>query len=228
MPDDPNTNPDNKGGDNNNNDGGKGNDPSKTNNQPSTIDISKLGDEDLAKVLEDPRLWKLPRIQELNERAKAAKKYESEQKAAEEAKLKEQGKLQELTERLQKERDEAINKFNSTLVDMKIQSEATKLGAIDTEAVLKLIDRSTLKPDENGNITGLEDAVKALQTSKPYLFGKPGTVSLGNPTNPGQDNNNNVRRFKHSQIQDPEFYKANEKEILQAYKLGLIENDLAQ
>lgn len=205
--------------------GDEGNDPTKP-VVTTPLDISKLGDEDLAKVLEDPRLWKLPRIAELNERAKVAKKLEAEKNAAEEAKLKEQGKLTELNERLTKERDEAINRANTTQIEMRIASEASKLGAIDTEAVLKLIDRGTIKLDDNGNITGLEEAVKALQTSKSYLFGKPGQAPLGNPTNPGADNSD-VRRFKHSQIQDPAFYKANEAEIDKAMRLGLIEDDLA-
>ena len=136
--------------------------------------------------------------------------------------------MTELNERLTKERDEAIAKANNTLMEMKIASEATKLGAVDTEAVLKLIDRSSIKVDENGLTTGVEEAVKALQTGKTYLFGKPGQPNIGNPTNPGTDTNQQVRRFKHSEIKDPEFYKANQAEIDKAFRLGLNEDDLAQ
>lgn len=199
----------------------------KTSSSEPTFDLSQLSDEDFNKILEDPRLWKTQRITKLRERANKADKYEAEASKAEETRLKEEGKLQELAERLEKERDEALAKANDTLIDMRIAQEATKLGAVDSEAVLKLIDRNQIQVNEEGEISGIEESVKSLQTNKGYLFGEAGTTSVGSGSNPGSDTNTNARRFKHSQIQDPFFYRENEKEILEAVAQGRVEDDIA-
>lgn len=204
----------------------QGTDPKKTQSNDATFDASKLSDEDFKKVLEDPRLWQTERITKLRDRAKKADKYEADQSKAEEARLKEEGKLKELAERLEKERDEALAKANNTLIDMRIAQEATKLGAVDTEAVLALIDRGQISVSDEGEITGIEESVKSLQTNKGYLFGEAGTTSVGSGSNPGSDTNTNARRFKHSQIQDPVFYRENEKEILEAIAQGRVEDDI--
>ena len=108
------------------------------------------------------------------------------------------------------------------------EDAAIKAGATDTEAVLKLIDRYKIKTGENDQVTGVDEAVNALLTAKPYLKGKTGNVTIGAGTAPGQGGQDAPKRFKKSQIMDTEFYRKNEKDILQAAKLNLIENDVDQ
>lgn len=192
----------------------------------STLDVSSLSDEDLPKVLEDPRIWKTSRLQKLRERAKLADELEAKQKQVEEKQLKDQGKWKEVAEKLEKERDEARATAQTTGVNMKIQQVANKLGAVDSEDILKLIDRGNISINDDGEITGVDEAVKALAENKPHLFGEKQTMRIGSGTNPPSDATANVRRFKHSQIRQPEFFKENEQEILQAIKLGLVEDDL--
>lgn len=241
MPDPiPNTNnnqdPANPGGDNKNNlnndnkggDGGSGADPTKT--EPTgtqAFDPSKIGDDDFDKVFEDPRVWKHPRFKSLNDRAKKADEYEKAEKAREEQELEKKGKHEELAKKAQEERDEWQKKYTQSQVNNSIQAEAAKLGVVDLEAVLKLINRDSITVGDDGTVSGAEDAVKALLESKPYLKGKAGQVKLGSPTNPGE-NTDNIKRFKLSQIQDPTFYRENEKDIMAAMKAGLIEDDIKQ
>lgn len=192
----------------------------------STLDVSKLSDEDVPKILEDPRIWKTSRLQKLRERAKLADELEAKQKQAEEKQLKEQGKWQEMAMKLEKERDEALTKMQQTTVNMKIQQIANSLGAVDAEDILKLVDRTQISINDDGEVTGVDEAVKALVESKPHLFGEKQPTRVGSGTNPSSDASANVRRFKHSQIRNPEFFRENEQEILTAIKLGLVEDDL--
>lgn len=236
MPEDTTNNNNNNGGganqnqnNNNNSNNGGGNDTSKkTDTQVTTaLDLSKIGDEDFSKIFDDPRLWKHPRFSTLNERAKKADEYEATQKQAEEETLKKKGEFETLAKKAQDERDEWKNKYTTAQIDNSIQAEAAKAGVVDLEAVLKLIDRNNLKVGDDGKVVGVEEAVKSLLEGKPYLKGKPGVTKVGNATNPGE-NTDNLKRFKLSQLQDPVFYRANEKDIEEARKHGLIENDLNQ
>lgn len=190
----------------------------------NNFDPSKLTDEQLGKLYEDPRLYNHPRFKELAAAKKERDQLVLEKSEAEKKKLAEDGKFKELAEAAQKERDEAIQNLNNTKVESAIERTAAKLGAVDAEAVAKLLDRTNVKIDDTGTITGVEDAIKALQTSKPYLFGKGATATMGNPTNPSTSNAG--IRYKKSQLQNAAFYQANEKDIMLAYKEGRIDNDL--
>lgn len=214
---------------NSKNDGGSGTDPTKNvNTTGQTLDLTKVGDEDFNKVFDDPRLFKHPRFKSLADRAKQADAMEKEKQAAEEKRLADAKKFEELAAKRAGERDTWKTKYTQSLQDNRIIAQAMKAGASDTEAVLKLIDRAKIKTDDNGEVSGVEEAVNALLTAKPYLKGKPGNVTIGAGTAPGQGGQDAPKRFKLSQIQDPAFYRKNEKDILQAAKLNLIEDDVNQ
>ena len=70
-----------------------------------------------------------------------------------------------------KERDEAIGKYNTSLVDNLIITESAKKGITDLDAAKKLIERATIKVNEDGTVTGVTEAVDALVKDKPYLVG---------------------------------------------------------
>lgn len=187
---------------------------------------SELSDEDFGKIFEDERLWKHDRFKQLNERAKQADKFEAEKKAADEKAMQEQGKWKELAEKKEAEANEARTKLEQAITNNKIIVEAAKLGVVDNEAVLALISRTGIKVNDKGEIEGVVEALTALLESKPYLKGTASQPTLGGGTNPGNPGNTAPKKFKASQIKDVAFYRENEKDILQAMKLGLIENDL--
>ncbi|MBN2262638.1 MAG: hypothetical protein JW735_06990 [Prolixibacteraceae bacterium] len=210
-----------------NKESGAGTDPTKT-SSPASTDKGKTKDGENAfdeKVFDDPRLWTHPRFKSLNERAKKADELEKAQSEAEEKRLQEAKKFEELANKRAQERDEVKSKYTQSLQDNRIITEATKIGVVDIEAVLKLVDRSNIRIDDNGIATGVVEAVQALVTDKPYLKGK-ANVTIGSPTNPGADADNQPKKFKLSQLQDATFYRDNEKDIAEAYKAGLIEDDM--
>jgi hypothetical protein len=177
-------------------------------------------------VFENPQLWTHPRFKSLNERAKMADKLEKQLSDAEEAKLADAKKFEELATKRAQERDEVSKKYTQSLQDNRILIEATKIGVVDTDAVLKLVDRSNIHIDDNGVTTGVIEAVQALVATKPYLKGRTGTITIGSPTNPGADSGNQPSKFKLSQLQDAAFFREHEKEIHEAYKNHLIEDDM--
>ena len=211
------------------NGGSGGTDPNNNvNTSGQTLDLSKVGDADFEKIYDDPRLFKHPRFKSLADRAKKADDLEKQQQADEELRLKNAKKFEELAEKRKVEGEGWKSKYFQSVQDNSIIASAVKAGAADTEAVLKLIDRSKVKTGDNDQISGVDEAVSTLLTAKPYLKGKPGNVTIGAGTAPGQGGQDAPKRFKLSQIQDPEFYRKNEKDILQAVKLNLVENDVNQ
>lgn len=179
------------------------------------------------KVFDDPRLWQHPRFKSLNERAKKADLLEKQQAEAEENRLAEAKKFEELANKRATERDTIASKYTASQQDNRIISEASKVGVVDIETVLKLVDRSAIHVDENGVVTGAVEAVQALLAAKPFLKGK-ATTKIGSDTNPGDDTDTGAKKFKLSQIQNPVFYREHEKDILAAYKAGLIEDDMTK
>lgn len=190
-----------------------------------SFDPSKIGDEDFAKVLEDPRLWNQPRIKELREAQKLLKTQQTEAEKAEQERLKKQGEFQTLAEQNEKKALDWQNKYTTALTDNAIMAEASKKGVTDLDAAKKLLDRSKLTVDENGNVQGAAEAVEQLVKDKPYLVGGAAQPTVGSPTNPANPGGNG--QFKLSQLQDPAFYQANQAAIQKAMATpGAIIDDL--
>lgn len=213
-----------------NQDGGKGTDPKQNANPTQPNAEAPKGGENTfdEKVFDDPRLWTHPRFKSLNERAKKADALEKAQAEAEEKRLQDAKKFEELATKRAQERDAISSKYTLAVQDNRIITEATKVGVVDIETVLKLVDRANIVIDENGNVSGVSEAVQSLLTAKPFLKGKAGATTIGSPTNPGADANADLKKFKLSQLQNPEFYRANEKDITAAFKAGLIEDDVTK
>lgn len=226
-PGDANLNNNNAAGGQPGNQPGSGNDPVK-NGQPGSseqFDPSKISDQDFAKIFSDKRLWDHDRFKSLNDKAKKADEYEKAEAQRKQEELQKKGEW----ETIAKQKDEEIKgikeKYQTAQINNQVIAEAIKLGVVDTEAVTKLVDRGLIKVDEDGNISGVAEAVKSLTDSKPYLIGQPMRPQMGGGTNPG-NNNPSVPRFKASQLQDVKFYREHESEIMEAMRLGLIENDI--
>lgn len=204
----------------------------KTNPEPEkkliekpAFDPTTLSDEDFAKIFSDERIWKNDRFKELNEEAKKGRQLTKLQEQENEKKLLEEKKYQEVIDAQKKQIEELEGKVTFTVMESVIKAEAQKLGVVDAEVVAKLIDRTNVKVNPDGSITGVAEAVKSLTDSKPYLLGKPATTTIGTGTNPGNGGNASPK-FKLSQLQDASFYQANEKEITEALKNNMVENDM--
>lgn len=116
--------------------------------------------------------------------SQAEEKRQSEltdlQKAQEQAQQFE-AKVQELTAQLEAER----TKSQDQALKATYKQVASSFGIVDVEAALILSDLSAVSFDENGEVIGVEDAVKKLIEHKPYLVAKKQTQPIGTATNGG-------------------------------------------
>jgi hypothetical protein len=151
---------------------------------------------------------------------------EKERAEAEEKRLADAKKFEELATKRAQERDEIKSKYTSQLQNNRIITEATKIGVVDIDIVLQLVDRSAITINDDGSVSGVEQAIQTLLSAKPFLKGKGSQAPIGSPSSPGDDANSDVKTFKLSQLRDPAFYREHEKEIEAAYKAGKIEDDL--
>lgn len=212
-----------------------GADQDKTDNQqkPSDktneeFDPKSLSDEQFDKVFNDERVFRHSRFKELAAKAKRAEELEKAQSEAENKSLEEQKKFEELANKRLTENEELQKKLENMQVTQAISAKASTLGIVDLEAAAVLINRDgiTIK---DGAVEGVDEALKQLVESKPYLVSKGGSKPIGSPSNPGSDaTDQGTKKYKLSQIQDHKFFKENEKDILEAIRLNLVEDDVNQ
>jgi predicted nuclease with TOPRIM domain len=82
---------------------------------------------------------------------------------------------EELVKNLQ-DANEKLNQQNEKIKEMSflnaIHLQATKMNGKNIDAVSRLVDRKSLMMLEDGTIIGLEEQLKTLRESKPFLFGE--------------------------------------------------------
>jgi len=100
-------------------------------------------------------------------KAKAAKLDELE-----ESNRSELEKAQARAEAAEKAAAAAAERVRQTNLRSAVISAASTAGAVDPDAGFKIIDQDAVTVGDDGQVTGAEEAVKALLESKPYLVGQ--------------------------------------------------------
>lgn len=177
-----------------------------------------LTDEQLAAAFQHPR------FKELTQQAQRAKELDKQIKEAEEKKLQDEKKWEELAAK----RSDEISTLRSSMINAEIRAEAARLGAVNPQIVANSLNLDGVDVDDNGNLTGVKEALEALKESDPYLFNSSNnnnnqTKRVGSPTNPG--GNNTGYKFTMSQIKDQKFYQEHRKEIGEALRMGQVDKD---
>jgi len=127
-----------------------------------------------------------PRFKELAQSKQELDELKASLAKDEEAKLTKNQEYQKLLEKRDAELAEAKTKASELQLQVAIERAAVAAGVTDTEAAIKLIDRSKVQQGKDGTITGVEDAVKALIATRPYLVTGTAKVNIGSGTNPDQ------------------------------------------
>lgn len=97
-------------------------------------------------------------------------------------------KAQEAAKKAEEEKQKALAAANERLIKAEVKVVSTQLGIVDPDAAYALMDRSGVKVDDAGNVTGVKEALEALLKVKTYLKGGTATGSVGSPSNPGAGN----------------------------------------
>jgi len=99
--------------------------------------------------------------------ADEANKTEAEKIAAKLAKLEERAAQAET------ERDAALARAQETLIRAELKNAAAAAGFLDPADVMRFIDRSAITINEQGEVEGVETAIKELVKAKPYSYKPP-------------------------------------------------------
>lgn len=189
------------------------------------IDLTKLSTDELTKALENPNFFNIPRVKELLEKSKQADKLAEDQRKADEQKLKDEKKWEELSTQKEAENAKLKEQIQTASINQALMGKLAGEKAIDLDAALKLIDRSKLVVDDNGNVTGVDEAISALKQEKAYLFGEGGNQSVGAASNSSNNSGETgVQKFKRSQLTQT-FINENKDAVMKAMNAGLIEDD---
>jgi hypothetical protein len=130
-------------------------------------------DEIIAKRLErerkkqaelDEKLKRLEALEKAEEERRKAEMTEAERLKAEKEEA--EKKAQEAAEQVKKAQESAQQR----IINTEIRSVARVLNANDPNDVLALIDKSGIEIDDDGNVKGVDEAVKALKEAKPWMF----------------------------------------------------------
>lgn len=132
---------------------------------PTIKSIMDGGADAIAKLLEAKRTANA----EAKDHRLALEKINIEKSDAEKKQLEADGKYKELAEKAEAEATALKKKTDELFIDQALQVAAMKEGIVDIDGT-KLADRSKITIDEAHNVTGAEEAIKALKTDKPYLF----------------------------------------------------------
>ena len=106
-----------------------------------------------------------PKYQELRQKAEAFDKLQEE-------KLSELERERKAREKAEKEAAERIEAANRRLIQAAVLAEATKQQAIKPEHMHRLIDLDGVTVGDDGQVTGVEEAVKAFLDANPEYVGK--------------------------------------------------------
>lgn len=193
--------------------------------QAPQVDLTKLSADELNKVLENPNFFNIPRVKELREKAAQADKLAADQAKAEEDKLKADKKWEELSTQKEAENAKLREQIQTSNINQALMGKLAGEKVVDLDGALKLIDRGNIQVDDNGNVTGVDEAINSLKTDKAYLFGEQQQPQVGTPSNPsGGQAPTGPTKFKRSQLTQ-EFIAANRDAVYEAMKTGQIEDD---
>lgn len=120
---------------------------------------------------------------------KRLRESEGKVKEFEEAQLSEQERQQKRLAELEQAYNAAEERLRESSLSVDVTHEAVRLGVIDPEAVVKLIDKTGLEYDlESNSWSGIEEAVASLIEDKPYLVKQeaPPVAKDAAPANPAR------------------------------------------
>ena len=149
--------------------------------EPAAEEVAKTFSADYVKALRDE-----------SKDHRLARKAAEEKAAATELKFKKFLELKDTDElddskitayqtKHQQEVTAAMQKANDRL----LQAEVKSLEGYDSKLILRLLDKSKVKIDEDGNITGLKETVEELAKEFPAILKTAPSTSPANPPNAG-------------------------------------------
>jgi hypothetical protein len=115
------------------------------------------------------------KFRQMNSELKARIDASENEKLAQEGKWKEMAaKEKERADKAEKEAREKHARFALRTVETQVKAEAAKLGCVDSDALLKLMDLNELEVDDEYQVdqSAMKSVIEKLKKEKSYLFPK--------------------------------------------------------
>jgi len=137
------------------------------------------GGEDSRSIDSLPK-WAQKHIKELrDESAKYRTRAKEQEEAQRKAQLTEEERIRE--EAAEQARQEERTKANERLLSVQVRAKLAENGIVNPEKSARLLDHDNLSVDDDGEVTGLDEAVEQLKTEFPNLVQRPNTQpNIGN------------------------------------------------
>ena len=132
-------------------------------------------------------------------------------------------KAQEAARKASEERDTARSEVQEMSKRTAVFAAAVKAGAVDPDAVHALLDKNAVTIGNDGQVTGADEAVKALLESKPYLVGKPASAGTGSADGGSRGNGDGPKQFTKDELSS-----MTPQQIVAARKAGQLKTALGQ
>lgn len=144
----------------------------------------------------DAKLKRLEEFEKAEEERKKAEMSEAERLKAEKEEAAK--KAEEATEQAKKAQESA----NQRILNTEIRSVARALNANDPADVLALLDKSGIEMDDEGNVVGVEEAVKSLKEAKPWMFKQVLGADAAGGSNPAKNPSVNELTAKEKELEE--------------------------
>lgn len=123
---------------------------------------------------------------------KEIKSLLNEKKAKEDAELSEIERVKNRAQEAERQLQELQNALKQKTLRVSVVEHAIKLNIVDPDAAFKLIDHESISFDERGEAVGVEDALKELVKTKPYLV-RDMSASSANPARQSVTSEDQIR-----------------------------------
>lgn len=181
----------------------------KPNDKSGSTEGKTFTQADIDRILKERLDREKSKQAETADRLKKLEEYEAAEEERKKAEMSEAERLKAEKEEASKKAEEASESAkkateaaNKRILDSEIRSIARSLHANDVNDVLVLIDREGVEIDDDGNVKGVEDAVKALKESKPWNFKAPVGADASGGSNPQKTHDGTEIAAKEKELAD--------------------------
>ncbi|MFJ5716539.1 phage scaffolding protein [Neobacillus sp. NPDC093127] len=165
--------------------------------------------EELDKIVADRLAREKKKFADYDEKAKKLEELEKAEADRKKSQMDEAERLKLEKEEADKKALDAEEKVkkaqeaaNQRILNTEIKSIARALNANDPTDVLALLDKSSIEIDDEGDVKGVEEAVKALKETKPWMFKAAIGADAGGGGNPAKHPNPNELTVKEKELAD--------------------------
>lgn len=171
--------------------------------QEQEKEVKMLTQEEVDRILSERIARERKKYADYEELKAKALEYEKKLEEQRLAELSEKERAEEIAKKYEEERNQyakQLEELQNAIREEKIRNafitKAQSAGIAYIDDAYKLADLSKVEVSDDGSINGIDDVVKALVESKPFLVGQQKPKPVGEPSNGGPNSNDEVKTLE--------------------------------